>query len=149
MSHPILLSLALAVSTVAAAPSEEQVKKETQKWDGDWKCLESEDDGRYGDGGDPMIIEDGKIKFLIRGQVTFTAKIVAVDPTANPKTIDIKYTSGPGTNGETQLGIYDWVGGKLKVCWAAKGEEKRPKKFTTKQTTGRGFQMRLFERQKD
>jgi uncharacterized protein (TIGR03067 family) len=137
--------VALGLSVVAA-PSANDAKKEIKKFEGEWKCLESEDDGRFGDGGDPMLIEDGEIKFLIRGQVTFTAKIVAVDPKASPKTIDIKYLSGPGTNGDTQLGIYDWVDGKLKICWAAMGQEKRPKKFTTKPSIGRGFQMRLFEK---
>jgi uncharacterized protein (TIGR03067 family) len=125
------------------------MQKELKKFEGDWVAGESEDGGNGAVGGDPIFVEDGMISLVIRGQVTFVSKIMKLDPTASPKTIDVRYTDGPGAVGQTQLGIYDWDGDKLKICWASIGDTKRPKKFTTKPSAGRGFQYRLYERKKE
>jgi uncharacterized protein (TIGR03067 family) len=121
-------------------------QKELKKFEGDWVAVESEDGGNYGWGGNPMFIENGVMTITIRGEMTFKYKIVKLDPTANPKTIDLRYIDGPNTGGNTQVGIYDWDGDNLKVCWAPIGETKRPKKFSTKPGVGQGFQYRLYER---
>jgi uncharacterized protein (TIGR03067 family) len=130
----------------AAREMSAEEQKELKKFEGDWVAVESEDGGTYGAGGNPMFVEDGVITITIRGEMTFKFKIVKLDPTASPKTIDLRYIDGPDIGGNSQVGIYDWDGANLKVCWAPIGETKRPKKFSTKPGVGQGFQYRLYER---
>src|SRR5262249_42478374 len=56
-----------------------------------------------------------------RAKGTFT-----IDPTKNPKWIDVKLPAGDST------GIYELKGDRLRVCWASPGE-KRPAEFKTKE----------------
>ena len=133
---------------VAADDKPEAVAKELKKLQGDWKALKSEDGGREATGGNDIIIEKDKMQLKIGDQVKFTGTIT-IDPLADPKTIDLKYTDGPGVKDMSQLGIYRWDGEKLEICWSPVGNDTRPKKFTTKAVAGKGFQYRQFEKIKD
>jgi uncharacterized protein (TIGR03067 family) len=144
-----VLFLSLAAAAIAADDKEEAVKKEMKKLQGDWKALKYEADGNAGTGGDPIIIEGDKLSVVIRDRITFVGKI-KVDPTADPKTIDMEYVEGPGgVVGKMKLGIYRWDGEKLEVCWNPDGAKERPKKFTTKAATGKGFHYFLYEKKKE
>jgi uncharacterized protein (TIGR03067 family) len=140
------LSLALTAAALNAEDRDEAVKKELKKWQGDWKALKSEDDGRVAAGGDPIIVEGDKLSLVIRDRITFVGTI-KLDPKADPRTIDWEITEGPGGYvGKTYRGIYRWDGDKLEVCWSPVGEERRPRKFTTKPTSGKGLQYRVYEK---
>jgi uncharacterized protein (TIGR03067 family) len=150
MSRIMLIGffLALGVGPLVAGDKVEVAKKELEKFQGDWKPLKSEDDGRVQFGGDPIIVEGDKLSLVIRDRITFVGKI-KLDPTAKPKTIDWEITEGPGVVGKTYRGIYRWDDGKLEVCWSPVGAEERPRKFTTKPTAGKGLQYRLYEKKKE
>jgi uncharacterized protein (TIGR03067 family) len=60
----------------------------------------------------------------------------AVDPTASPKTIDIKL--GNGDKAITILGIYTLDGDTYKVCSALPGKP-RPAEFSAKPGSGQGL----------
>jgi uncharacterized protein (TIGR03067 family) len=145
----IVFALAVSPSLLLADDKEEAAKNELKKFQGDWKAVKSEDDGRAATRGDPIIVEGDKLSLVIRDRITFVGKI-KLNPTADPKTIDWEYTEGPGgVVGKVQRGIYRWDGDKLEVCWNPVGTEERPKKFTTKPSAGKGFQYRLYEKKKE
>jgi uncharacterized protein (TIGR03067 family) len=144
----LVFSLSFVAGPLAADDKEAAAKKELMKFQGDWKALKSEDDGRAATGGDPIIVEGDKLSLVIRDRITFVGKI-KLAPTADPKTIDWELTEGPGAVGKIQRGIYRWDGDKLEVCWNPAGAEDRPKKFTTKPSAGKGFQYRLYEKKKE
>src|SRR4051794_7412841 len=62
---------------------------------------------------------------LVEGQEATGAGTVSVDPDANPKTIDVVMTSGPGC-ARSARGIYEVTGDHLTLCI---GEE-RPAGFS-------------------
>jgi uncharacterized protein (TIGR03067 family) len=140
-----LVILFLATSLASADDKQEAAARELKKLEGDWKALKSEDDGRESDGGNGILIEKDKMRLKIGDRVVFTGTIT-IDPSAEPKTIDLKYTDGPGVTGMTQRGIYRWDGDKLEICWNPVGKDERPKKFTTKAAPGNGFQYRKYEK---
>ena len=61
--------------------------------------------------------------------LTFSLK-----PGQRPKAIDVEVTQGPDS-GQTNVGIYQFDGNSLKICWTIAGQE-RPTEFTTKRATG-------------
>jgi uncharacterized protein (TIGR03067 family) len=63
---------------------------------------------------------------------------VTLDPTANPKTFDLLFRTGP-EKGNTSLGIYELDGDSWKMCLTTRGG-KRPAKFATKPGTGMALQ---------
>ena len=54
-----------------------------------------------------------------------------VDPAAKPKTMDLKFISGP-FKGETQLALYELNGDTLKVCYSFGEGAPRPTEFAGK-----------------
>lgn len=67
-----------------------------------------------------------------------------LDPTKQPKTIDITDASGPN-KGKTFLGIYELKGDKFRVVFAAAGKP-RPTKFATAADSGQW--MHVWKREK-
>ncbi len=61
--------------------------------------------------------------------LTFSLK-----PGRSPKAINVEVTQGPDA-GQTNVGIYQFDGESLKICWTIAGQE-RPTEFTTKRGTG-------------
>ena len=103
----------------------------------------------FGDRLRTLGLADDKLSIVIRGRITFIGKI-KVDPRATPKTIDFEYTEGPGgVVGKIKRGIYKLDKDRLEICWNSDGDKNRPRKFTTKVTTGRGFLHEIFEKSKD
>ncbi len=85
-------------------------------------------------------LKDGKLE--IRGDeytVTLADKETVkgtqkLDPTQEPKTIDITDSTGPN-KGKSCLGIYELKGGEFRVVFAAAGKP-RPTKFATAADSG-------------
>jgi uncharacterized protein (TIGR03067 family) len=121
-------------------------QEDLQKMQGDWVVAEGEQ------GGAPMQAEGLKsMRFHVSGnqyefhQAGQTEKgTLAVDISQKPKALDIHITEGEQA-GKLQKGIYQFDGGRLKICVAAPGEE-RPKDFKTKENTEDA--VLIFERPK-
>ena len=100
------------------ADDKDDVKKEQEKFQGEWKLVGQEevslkfkgDVYEFTFGGQE---EKGKMKF---------------NPKTKPAQVDVDITDGNDA-GKKQVGIYEWDGDKVKFCFAQAGETKRPEKF--------------------
>src|SRR5262245_38047422 len=108
----IILAAALQATDKAAA-----VQAELKKFEGTWSFVEMEIEGK------PAPLDAFKDARLILKGSNFTLRepestlngTFTINPTANPKTIDVTFSDGPET-GRTTLGIYSLEGDTYKVC---------------------------------
>jgi len=136
MRTRMLLPLALALFA-APALGQGDAKKELAKFQGTWAIESAQADGqeiptdvfksfKMTFKGDSYTVQMGQEK--IEG--TFR-----LDPSANPKRIDVLPDDGPD-RGRVQQGVYEFDGDKLKICAATPGTD-RPAGFDTKDKPGR------------
>ena len=129
MLKKLLILLALPLLLAADGPKDDAVKTELKKWEGGWKVTLAERDGeklpadkvkllRVIVVGDKVTIKDS------RGDDTATIRL---DPAKKPATMDLL----PADDDKPALGIYEWTGDSLKLCWGKAGGP-RPKEFATK-----------------
>jgi uncharacterized protein (TIGR03067 family) len=85
--------------------------------------------------GDTRAQQEGK---------TFIASTTGIDPTRNPKFIDIAFTEGD-PRGRTSLGIYKLEGDVLTICRSAPGQP-RPERFSSE--PGSGHTLMSYRREK-
>jgi uncharacterized protein (TIGR03067 family) len=101
-----------------------------------WRAWRTEDskgiDASVSDG---MAIEGKDIQFFWGGNNKGATATFTIDPTKEPKEIDVLYTSGSWIN-KKQLGIYRLSKGRLEIAWGGVGDEKRPRKFTGRLVPG-------------
>ncbi|HEV2948380.1 MAG TPA: TIGR03067 domain-containing protein [Gemmataceae bacterium] len=136
----------------ADTQKDDAVKTETNKLQGTWRVVEAERDGVKAPGD-----ETKKITLVIKGD-KLTAKRTenagkpeeknyemsfTLDPTKNPKWIDVTYTDGE-RKGESSLGIYELKDDSLKICMS-RGTT-RPMEFETKMESQR--HMMVLKREK-
>ncbi len=74
----------------------------------------------------------GRRIIVVRNEKS-TVAIYTIDPTKNPKAIDITPLDGVN-RGKTLPGIYTWDGDTLKLAWSEKGT--RPTEFVSKKDSG-------------
>ena len=135
---------------------EELIKKDLKKLEGNWKMVRQDHEGTEDSG--PSIKKNGVLfdgkeyTFLRDGKTKVSTATVSIDPTRDPKEIDLKVTSGTATGG-THLGIYRFTeDGRLEICMnqaRGKGSDKRPTKFTTKPSVVSGSLMYVLEKEKE
>jgi uncharacterized protein (TIGR03067 family) len=124
--------LVLTVGLLVGADKNDEVKKELKKFQGEWEPVSGEINGmaapyeglkviKVSVKGNKVTIKDGEQT----EQGTFT-----LDPTKKPRQIDVTAKNSKGMEMKT-TGIYEFDGGKLKVCYTLAGGE-RPKDFSTK-----------------
>lgn len=119
----------LVLSLVLAADA----TKDATNIEGTWIVVSASKDGKEND-----EIKGEKITFK-GGKVTVSKKkkneegTYKIDPSQNPKTIDV---TGEGKDG-THRGIYKLDGDKLTLCIADEASEGRPKDFTAKEDDGK------------
>jgi uncharacterized protein (TIGR03067 family) len=115
---------------------------------GTWKLSAGEADGKalpekqLKDGKLVVKGDDYTVTLADIGTVKGTQKL---DPTKEPKTIDIKDASGPNKD-KTCLGIYELKGDEFRVTFAPPGKA-RPTKFATAPDSGQW--MHVWKRVKD
>jgi uncharacterized protein (TIGR03067 family) len=80
-----------------------------------------------------MKLEVSDNKYVVTVGAAVDKGTTKIDPTANPKTMDITGTDGPN-KGKKFLTIYELKGDTLKVCYDLSGKN-RPAEFTTKPDT--------------
>ncbi len=119
----------LALLLVAADAKEDAIKKEKAALKGKWQVVTLEDS----DGKTPEE-ETRKMRASITDSVISTKQgkddsqgEYTIDPTKNPKEIDIKLLDGP-EKGKWVKGLYRIDGDTLVICSADPGED-RPKEF--------------------
>ena len=117
------------------------VEEELKRFEGTWRYETTVVEG--------LVLPDGHLKdarLILQGdrfemtdpmanyRGTFT-----VDPTSNPKTIEVRFTEGPEA-GKTSKGIYELEGDTYKVCIGLAGRE-RPKVFASEPGSGHALQV--------
>ena len=129
-----VMSLGLAVALVMAVSAQDRGAEGLQ---GTWKLISGEADGKALSEKD---LKGGKLVFkgdmytvTLAGKDTVTGT-QKLDPTKEPKTIDITDASGPN-KGKTCQGIYELKGDEFRVAFAAPGKA-RPTKFATSADSG-------------
>jgi uncharacterized protein (TIGR03067 family) len=117
----------------------DKVVQELQAFKGTWRLCSKEEDGKK--------FSEEEIKGVIgtvngsgrvsvrRGDKVISAGTITLDPTANPKTIDVTFTEGE-RKGKTALGIYEIESDAFRVCLARVGDE-RPVTFSARAGSGR------------
>jgi uncharacterized protein (TIGR03067 family) len=113
---------------------------------GDWVVVEGEQGGKPIGADDlksmQFHVSSDQYEFKQSGQ---TEKgTLAVDISQKPKALDIHIVEGDQA-GKLQKGIYQFDGGRLKICVSQPGED-RPKEFKTKETQSDA--VLIFERPK-
>jgi uncharacterized protein (TIGR03067 family) len=117
----------------------DQAKNEVKMLQGTWNFISVEQDGnkslRRKKGEELQTISFQADKFEVkRGDRVVQAGTGTVDPSRNPKTIDLNVTEGEG-KGTVQLGIYELTRDTLKTCLDPQGK-KRPMEFQTTKDSG-------------
>jgi uncharacterized protein (TIGR03067 family) len=130
-----LAALFCAVGFAATAPGalandKAELEKEAKKFQGTW-TIESSVTGSAGIPRDQLkgflLIYEGDKHTLMFGDKVFQVGTQKIDPSKSPKTIDVTMTEGPD-KGKVMLGIYEFDGDTLKVCFDPQGK-KRPTEF--------------------
>jgi uncharacterized protein (TIGR03067 family) len=125
-----LVLVAVGVCAAACGADDAAVQRDLAKMQGEWVIASGERGGtgipeeeakplrRIVEGDHYTLARDGEVI----GRGTFT-----IDPTKNPKTIDVRRERAKN---KPLLGIYELDGDTFKICVAAEGDE-RPNRFTS------------------
>jgi uncharacterized protein (TIGR03067 family) len=116
--------------TGARADDKGDVEKELKKFQGTWTFEAVEAGGKEVPitefKGVTVTFEGGKYTVMKGDEVIQTATL-KLDPVKSPKTLDVTVADGPN-KGAVMLGIYEFSGDTLKVCFDPEGK-KRPTEF--------------------
>ncbi|MHB1424505.1 MAG: TIGR03067 domain-containing protein [Gemmataceae bacterium] len=131
-----LMVLAVGLLIAADTPKEDAVAKEMAKFQGTWKFLSMEVQGKpdKGIGKYTVVFKGDQWTVSVRDKVASQATI-KLDPTSKPKTIDLTLTLDP-YKGKLIRGIYALEGDKLTVCDRAADKGERPTEFASKADSG-------------
>ncbi|MCY2946500.1 MAG: TIGR03067 domain-containing protein [Planctomycetota bacterium] len=115
----------------------QETTKKADSPDGSWKLTKGEADGKALTAeqlkGGKLVIKDDKYK-LTMGEMEVIEGTEKLDPSKDPKTIDIVNSNGPD-KGKTFLGIYNLKGDRFRVVFSQPGKP-RPTKFKTEPDSG-------------
>jgi uncharacterized protein (TIGR03067 family) len=128
----LLAFMAFGLLVGADGPKDE-AKKVQEKLQGTWKALTVERRGESNkDDEDHRLIFDGNKFSVKRADQTMIQGTFKLDPSKNPKEIDMKITEDETGKhkGKTAAGIYALDGDTLKWCVAEPGTTERPKEFS-------------------
>ncbi len=121
------------------------IQAELKKFEATWKfvSIEVEGDPVPEDKfvGDRLVLKGRQFTSNVQGNTTHG--VFKIDPTVNPKTIDLTFTDGPGKD-KTQKGIYELEGDTQKICFSLPGRP-RPTEFVSKPDSRQMIQ--VLERQ--
>ena len=149
-----LTAVAVALFAIATCPggagdaNEELVREELKKFEGSWALTSAE---RNGEKAPAEAIKD--FRLVIQGN-EITIRVggpplegtLTVDPSQKPKAYDA--TLAVDDRERTLVGIYEFDGDTLKICFTDKGGE-RPKEFSTKGgTEEHPLSLHVYKRQK-
>jgi uncharacterized protein (TIGR03067 family) len=147
MNRLLLVPLVVVGLAAADASREDAAAEDLKKMQGEWIVVTMEADG--------MKIPDDDAQALFRNvkgdqyTVSRYRKIagrgtIKLDATKKPRTIDAR-PAGSARDANPILGIYEFDGDKLKLCFAPPGQD-RPTEFRT--TEGSGHTLTVWQREK-
>ena len=116
---------------LAAADDDPKVKAELTKFQGTWVVIYAEKAGEKQEVGDHQLKFDGETFSHSSDGHAEEKGTFKLDPSKNPKEIDIRLRETDNRDEKTVLGIYTWDGENLKLCLGEPGGGTRPKDFTT------------------
>ncbi len=126
-------------------PAEAVYQDEMKKLAGKWVAAERELAGRAEK--DPkdhgLLVEDGRLTMLFKGNKRDNMKAIRVNPKADPPEIDFRTS-----NGKVWLAIYKMSDEKLEICLPSINTGKRPTAFTTKAEPGAGVSYTVYQKEK-
>jgi uncharacterized protein (TIGR03067 family) len=105
--------------------------KELKKFQGTWRTVSMVIDGRVVPNRDIQgrrVIITGKEYVIVDGEETIQRGVFKIDPAQSPKQIDTIPADGSNA-GKADRGIYEFDGGKLRLCYAPPGKD-RPTDFS-------------------
>jgi uncharacterized protein (TIGR03067 family) len=112
------------------ADDKADLEKEVKKFQGTW-TIESSVTGGKEVPADTLkgliVVFEGAKHTVKNGDEVIQVGTQTLDPSKSPKTIDVTMTEGPN-KGAVMLGIYEFDGDTLKVCFDPQGK-KRPTEF--------------------
>ncbi len=124
------LVLAPSRGTGARAGDKADVEKELEKFQGTWTFEFVETGGKEIPAGlfkDMTVTFEGDKYTVKKGDEVIQAATQKLHPSKSPKAFDVTTTEGPN-KGKILLGIYEFSGDTLKVCFDPDGK-KRPTEF--------------------
>lgn len=139
----VLLFAASGLQTPEAAPD---LKAELAKHQGVWRSVSFRRDGKETD---PAVVRsitreaDGDRVVWRRDGKSFSASTIVLDPTADPKTIDVHADGGPGRD-KVVRGIYKLEADRLTLC-TADPDQPRPTAFRA--DAGDRWTLMVFDRE--
>ena len=134
-----ILLAGVATCLIASAPAkDEAAKKDKDKIHGTWRAVTGEIASQQipeeALKGLDMTLEFKEDKYTFKTTTENETGTFKIDPDKQPKTLTFKIESGEDKD-KTQLGIYTFEDGKLKICVVKAGEKERPTEFKTKEGT--------------
>jgi uncharacterized protein (TIGR03067 family) len=140
-----LLIATAGLLLAADAPQKADVKKEVKQLQGTWQMVSHQVDGKPDEALKGAVRVVKGRRFTIRkGDKVLRAGRMKLDPSKEPKWIDVTFTRGP-EKGKTRRGIYTLEGDTQKICYGEL-DGKRPKEFVSK--PGTGHRLVVFKRVK-
>ncbi len=143
LTHIVLIA-AVGLFFAADKPSQDAVKNDRELMAGTWITVSGESDGAsiaVPRNQELIVYPDGRIRLQREGDLVGGAT-TKIDPSANPKTIDIEVTEGT-MQGQQYKGIYELSKERLRICRSG-DRGQRPTAFSTK--AGTGERMAVFKR---
>jgi uncharacterized protein (TIGR03067 family) len=138
MQALVMVAASLGGVVDRPVPKKDAPKEEQKKLEGEWRAVILETRGRQLSEESVrlrdvrLVIQGDEYKLSMRGRIPKTMHF-KVDPTSNPKTIDLVINDGFGKPQTTYYGIYVLEGDTLKIC-QSRPAGKRPTEFSTKGT---------------
>jgi uncharacterized protein (TIGR03067 family) len=124
------VGFAAAIGPGALADDKANLEQEVKKFQGTW-TIESSETGGHALSADSLkdlvLTFEGDKHTVKNGDEVIQVGTQKLDPSKSPKNIDVTLTDGP-SKGALMLGIYEFDGDTLKVCFDPLGK-KRPTEF--------------------
>jgi uncharacterized protein (TIGR03067 family) len=151
LSITLLLLGCFGLPNAFGVAPEDGVAKELKALAGSWRPVSTENNGYKSSEGDLdgiLWIRDADGKWTARrdGKTIVEWAVKRIDPTKNPKSIDIEVTAG-AYKGVVYLGIYELDGDTLRICFALPDRAERPTEFSASKGSIRALSE--FKREKD
>jgi uncharacterized protein (TIGR03067 family) len=143
----LLIALVLAVGAglldAAVVPADDLAAKELEALAGSWRPVAAENNGNKSSERELMgrhWIRDAQGMWTMwrDGSAVVEWAVTAIDPTQNPKAIDVQVIAGPH-RGTIYLGIYELDGDVLRLCFAVPDKPERPTDFSAAKGTARAL----------
>jgi uncharacterized protein (TIGR03067 family) len=144
--RPFLLVLVLGI-LAAADPKEDASRKDLEKMQGDWAAVSMVNDGFTVPDDDAQAYFrtiKGDHYTVFRYDRAIGKGTLKLDATKTPRAIDA-LPDGPAGKAGPVLGIYEFEGETIKVCFARPGKD-RPKALVSKE--GSGHTLTVWGREK-